>query len=55
MLRARIDVIPHIRRLIQDKYLPLTMATRGKMLGGLSKQLSKASSEILKLSNITTF
>ena len=45
---------PQMRRLIQDKYFPLTMTTMENMLGGPLQQLSKTSSEILKLT-ITTF
>jgi len=45
-LRARIFDCPRIRRLMQDKYFPLTMTTLEKMLGGPLQQLSKTSSEI---------
>ena len=38
-----------IRRLIQDKYFPLTMTTLEKMFGGPLQQFSKTSSEIWKL------
>jgi len=42
-LRARIFDGPQIRRLMQDKYFPLTMTTLDKMLGGPLQQLSKTS------------
>jgi len=54
-LRARIVDGLHVRRLMQHKYFPLPMTTREKTLGGPSQPLSKASSEILRLSTITTF
>jgi len=39
-LRARIFDGPQIRRLMQDKYFPLTMTTLVQMLGGPLQQLS---------------